>query len=163
MFISNTKIFYFAKIVCLYYFLTSQCFAGDKLTINHIEKFVKQAKEHALNVGKDQALKDFMDSDNKQFRDGSLYIFAQDYNGINLAHIKPSIVGANMMGLKDQDGIKFIEEMTEIAKNNANGGWVKYIWQNPLTKKPEIKHTFAIKVDDTYWIAAGVYDSELQK
>jgi hypothetical protein len=156
------KIFQFSSLlgVCIILIGQSFAFAEDKFTKQDVEKFLIQARDHALVKGKEQALKDFMDPKNVQFRKGSLYVFAQDYTGVNLAHIKPSMVGSNMMSLKDQNDVKFIEEMTKIAKISPKGGWVEYMWQNPATKKVEKKYTFALKVDDSWWIGAGIYESE---
>ena len=160
---SVKKIFFtFGYVVLSYCFFMTQVFAETmQVTKAEVEQFVKQAKEHALKVGKEQALKDFMDAKNTQFRKGSLYIFAQDYKGINLAHIKGDLVGSNMMGLKDPKGVMFIQQMTELAKS-PEGGWFDYLWQNPATNKVERKSTFVLNVDFNYWLGAGIYESEIK-
>ncbi len=149
-------------ILCICFSLSGQLFAGEenKFSKEEIEKFVLQAKEYAIKQGKEKTLKDFMDPSNKQFRHGSLYVFAEDFNGLSLAHIKPAIVGTSMLELKDSAGVMFIKEMIKVVKAQANGGWTEYLWQNPATNKVEKKYTFVIKVDDSWWIGAGVYESE---
>jgi hypothetical protein len=42
----------------------------------------------------------------------------------------------------------------EAAK--SGGGWVEYRMSNPMTKKPEMKTTYAVLVGD-YVVAAGAY------
>lgn len=157
------KLFYtLSSLVFIYSVFINQCFAAEAIKVSQVEveQFVKQARDYAVAKGKEQALKDFMDANNTQFRKGSLYIFAQDYKGINLAHIKPAMVGSNMIGLKDPNGVMFIQQMTELAKKDPNGGWVEYMWQNPTTKLVEKKYTFVLKIDVNWWIGAGFYESE---
>lgn len=152
----------FCWFCCLLCFsLSSQLFAEEnKYTTEDVEKFVAEAKSFAVANGKDAALKAFMDQDNKQFRRGSLYVFAQDFTGMNLAHIKSTIVGTNMIELKDPNGVTFIKNMGELAKSTPNGGWTEYMWQNPMTKQLEKKYTFVVSVDSNWWIGAGFYESE---
>lgn len=149
------------SIFIIFTLLSCQLATADnnKFSTLEIEQFVNQAKDYAIAHGKIQALKDFMDPNNSQFRKGALYIFAQDYNGNNLAHIKAAIVGTNMIGLKDSNGVEFIKEMTKVAKEKYKG-WTEYLWQNPETKKVEKKYTYVMKIDDNWWIAAGVYESQ---
>lgn len=153
-----------SSIIFVYCAFISQVFAEEaiKFSKEEVEQFIKQAKEYAVSKGKEQALKDFMDPSKTQFRKGSLYVFAQDFTGVNLAHIKSSLVGSNMMTLKDPKGIMFIKDMTEMAKKEVKGSWVVYEWQNPTTKAVETKHTFVLKVDDNWWIGAGIYASEMK-
>ena len=134
--------------------------ASTKYTAEQIEKFLLQAKDYAITQGKDKAVSAFRDVNNKQFVQGSLYVFAVDFNGIALAHMKPAIVGTNMLEVKDPDGVFLVKNMMDIAKTKPNGGWTEYMWHNPSTNKVEKKYTFVIKVDDTWWIAAGIYASE---
>ena len=151
----------FACMLCVCFSLSGQLVAEEnKYATKDIEKFINDAKSFAVANGKEAALKAFMDQDNKQFRMGSLYVFAEDFNGMNLAHIKPTIVGTNMIELKDPNGITFIKNMSELAKSNPNGGWTEYMWQNPMTKQLEKKYTFVISIDDNWWIGAGIYESE---
>jgi signal transduction histidine kinase len=151
-----------SSLAFIYGVFINQSFAAEVMKVSQaeVEQFVKQAKDYAIAKGKEQALKDFMDANNTQFRKGSLYIFAEDYNGINLAHIKPAIVGSNMLALKDPNGVLFIQQMMELTKKEPNGGWTEYMWQNPTTNMVEKKYTFVIKIDDNWWIGAGFYESE---
>ena len=49
-------------------------------TEEQLKAFEKKAVEHAKSVGKEQALKDFSNTDkSSEFQDGELYIFAYDF------------------------------------------------------------------------------------
>ena len=140
--------------------LIGQVFAEDiKYSNEDIEKIVLEAKNFAIAKGKDAALKAFMDQNNAQFRKGSVYVSAFDFNGVCLAHIKAAMVGAQMIGLKDQNGVPLIKNLIAAAKD-AKGGWAEYMWQNPVTNKVEKKYSFAMKIDDNWWITTGLYESE---
>jgi len=89
------------------------------------------------------------------FHDRDLYVFVFDKKGVNLAHgAKASLVGRNMMGLRDVDGKQMVKEFLSISA----AGWVDYKWQHPKTKKIEFKTSYIIKVGD-YWVGVGAYKS----
>ena len=147
-------------LVC-FALINQACAAEEiKFSKNDVEKFVLQARDYALAQGNDKALNDFMDPDNKQFRQGPLYIFAFDYQGICLANIKAAMVGTNMQGLRDQNEVMIIKSITDATLKDAKGGWAEYMWQNPVTKKIEKKYSFSVKVDDNWFIGAGFYESD---
>ena len=101
-----------------------------------------------------------MDAKNTQFRKGSLYVFAFDYSGMCLAHIKPAMVGSNMLEIKDPNGFPIIKNMVESAKKRPNGDWMEYLWQNPTTNKVEKKYSYSMAVNSEIFVGAGIYDSE---
>lgn len=151
------------QLGCIFFLsltLIGQVFAEDiKYSNEDIEKIVLEAKEFAISKGKDLALKAFMDQNNAQFRKGAVYVAAFDFNGVCLAHIKAAMVGAQMVELKDQNGVPLIKDLIAAAKKEK-GGWTEYMWQNPVTSKVEKKYSFALKIDDNWWITAGIYESE---
>ena len=142
--------------------LIGQTFAADanKFSTAEIEKFVTDAKAFAVANGKDAAIKAFMDPSNAMFRKGSLYVFAFDSNGVCLAHIKNAMVGSNMLELKDPNGVAVIKELKDAANKDPKGGWTEYVWQNPASNTVEKKYSFAMAVDNNWWLGAGVYESE---
>ena len=72
--------------------------------------FVEDAVVYARREGKDTALETFHDPDG-QFTRGEAYIWAYDFDGINLAHpIHPEFRGQNKLLLTDPDGFAMIEE-----------------------------------------------------
>jgi cytochrome c len=149
-------------VLCACFAFSGQVMAEEPLKFSkgEVETIIAQAKDHLLKVGKDQALKDFMDATNTQFRKGSFYVFAFDYKGLCLAHIKPAMVGSNMMEIKDPNGFPIIKSMAELSKKDPKGGWIEYLWQNPTTNKVEKKYSYALPVNDEIFIGAGFYESE---
>lgn len=131
-------------------------FSAMALTQDEVKSFVNEAATYAQKVGKEKALQEFMNKDGKFIR-GELYIFAYSFGGNVLAHgAKPALVGKNLMRLVDANGVKVIQGLNDIAKTKGEG-WLEYNWQNPVTKKIEPKLSYVVKVDDTYWIGAGMY------
>ena len=116
---------------------------------------VKKAAQHLKTQGKEKALKEF-NNPKGLFVKGDLYIFANDLNGITLAHGQNhKLIGANMAQLKDANGKLFIQEITETAKNKKSG-WVDYKWINPANGKVLAKSTYCMLVDDMI-LGCGIY------
>jgi cytochrome c len=112
------------------------------------EKFRKDGPEATFKAVTDQSTKDFHDRD--------LYAFIYDLNGLNVAHgARPTLVGKNLISLKDQDGKYILQEMIGVAKG-AGSGWIDYKWPNPLTNKIEDKLSYIERMDD-YLVGVGVY------
>jgi len=91
------------------------------------------------------------------------YFFIYDYSGKNLAHpIKPQLVGENLYNLKDKNNVFIIKELINKAKHG--GGYLKYIWEHPKTKRLEDKIGYALGIDDWHWmIGTGVYLNDINK
>ncbi len=123
-----------------------------------LESFVLEAASRALVVGKEKALNDFMDLEGPWVR-GDVYIFAHDFNGTALAHpYLPSEVGTDRLDVQDERGVYVGREMRSIALNDG-GGFYEYRWTNPVTNQTEQKVSYVMKVDETWWIGAGIYES----
>jgi signal transduction histidine kinase len=144
----------------VYSLFIGQSFGDDNqlFSTSEVESLVTKAKEHVLKVGKDQALKDFMDSNNKEFHPGGLYVFAFDFNGICLSHLKKDMVGTNLMELKDPQGAFIIKDLLAAAKNGK--GWTEYLWKNYTLNKVEKKYSYTMKVDDTIVVGIGINESQ---
>jgi signal transduction histidine kinase len=123
--------------------------------------FIDSAVAYVKSAGADKAIQEFNDSKSTQFIDGELYIFALDFNGIELAHpYRPDLVGKNQLGLKDVNGVPLNQNMVSIAK--TGNGFVYYVFANPAhNKKQELKLTYVEKVDDTKWLGSGTYLSNI--
>lgn len=119
--------------------------------------FVDSAAAYAQHNGKEKAIQEF---NNKQgeFVNGQLYIFADDFNGVNLAHpMRPDFIGKSQFDLKDANGVAFIQNMIAIAKTSGSG-LTYYIFANPAdNNKEELKLVYVKKIDDNWWIGSGVY------
>jgi len=117
--------------------------------------FVDKAVAYAGAHGKEAALAAYNDPDG-EFRTGELYIFAYDLTGKNLAHIDPSLVGRDLIGLTDPEGTPIIRNFVRIAK--AGGSWYTYVWANPANgDRVEPKLAYITRVDDDWLLGAGMY------
>lgn len=124
-------------------------------TANEAKALVAKAAVYVKATGKAKAFAEFTNQKGK-FIDRDLYIFVVDFNGLTLAHGgNAKLVGKDMSGLKDADGIFFIKKFIELAKTKGSG-WVDYKWVNPTTKKIEPKSTYIQKVDN-YFLGCGIY------
>lgn len=121
-----------------------------------VESFVGEAVEFANDNGKEKALQVFSDR-NGEFVRGELYIYAYDFDGNVIAHGgTPDLVGQNLIDMKDPNGVMVIQELRNLAL--GDGGWLEYMWNNPLTGKVEPKVGYVMKVDDTWWLGSGYYE-----
>ena len=115
---------------------------------------VKRVQERFAKDGADATFKAVSDQSIKEFHDRDLYPFVYDLNGVNVAHgARPALIGKNLIGLKDQDGVYLIREMVKIA-NGSGSGWVDYKWPNPLTNKIEDKTSYVEKMGN-YFVGVG--------
>jgi len=120
--------------------------------------FVESAASYARVYGKDIATGDFMDLDGPFVR-GEVYIFAHEFDGntLSLPYL-PSAVGTNRLDIQNSEGVYVNREMTAIALNGS--GFFDYVWTNPITNQTEPKTSYVTKVDDDWWLGAGIYLSE---
>jgi len=126
---------------------------------SELASFVELAASHARDVGSAEAIKDFMDLNGSWVR-GDVYIFAHDFNGTSLClPYMPREVGTNRSDIQNEQGIYINRDMRSIALNGS--GFYEYNWQNPLTNQSEPKVSYVMKVDDTWYLGAGIYKAEL--
>jgi len=91
-----------------------------------------------------------------QFVSAVTYTFLQKMDGTMIAHpMKASLIGKNLIDLKDSAGKEFFKEMIEVAKTGS--GWVDYMWPKPGEEKPSEKTSYVLKVNDEVFVGAGVY------
>jgi signal transduction histidine kinase len=122
-----------------------------------LKTFVEEAYSHALVAGKDKALTEFMDLNSSWVRE-DVYIFAQDFNGTALClPYLPKEVGTNRMDIQNDQGVYINREMRALAMNGS--GFYGYRWINPISNQSEAKVSYVSKVDDTWWLGAGIYEA----
>lgn len=110
---------------------------------------VDKALAYIQKNGVQKALVEF-NKPNGKFVERDLYIFAYDFNGVNQAlATKPSMVGKNLIDMKDADGKYFVKDLIKIA--NSGGGWYDYKWDG------KEKSSYVVKVNDNLWIGCGEY------
>jgi cytochrome c len=92
-----------------------------------------------------------------EFLDGELYIYVLDSKGVMLASGGPSVtlVGRNVLDLKDPEGKPFIREMMDLAKTKGNGS-VEYRWLNRQHGAIERKVAYFKQVDEVI-LVVGQY------
>ncbi len=137
---------------------SSAATAAEKATRDEAVAMVKKAAAYLKENGKEKAFAEF-NKPNGPFVDRDLYIFAYSANGdgINLAHgANPSLIGKNLLALRDADGKAIIKGIIETGNNKAGSGWVDYKWPNPVTKAVEQKTSYVEKVGDVV-LGSGVY------
>ncbi len=126
---------------------------------SELASFVELAASHARDVGKAEAIKDFMDLNGSWVR-GDIYIFAHDFNGTSLClPYMPNEVGTNRSDIQNEQGIYINRDLRSIALNGS--GFYEYNWQNPLTNQSELKVSYVMMVDNTWYLGAGIYNAEL--
>jgi cytochrome c len=125
------------------------------ITEDDVVAFVERAVDYARTNGKEKALEEFMNKGGEFFK-GELYIFADSFEGIALSHGgNPELVGQDIMDITDKRGTKIMPEMLKVARQGS--GWVEYYWTNPVSGKDERKLTYVKKVDEGWFVGAGMY------
>lgn len=128
------------------------------VTKEELVAFVESTASYARVYGKDIATRDFMDLDGPFVR-GDVYIFAADFNGTSLAlPFLPSEVGTNRLDIQNSEGVYINREMRSIALNGS--GFFDYVWTNPITNQTEPKTSYVTKVDEEWYLGAGIYLSD---
>jgi len=120
--------------------------------------FVESAVAYAQENGKDKALDEFSNKTGSFVR-GDLYIYAYDFNGINIAHpFKPDWISMNKSSETDSNGVPYIRNLINVAKEGK--GFTYFIFPNPAHgNRDEFKIGYVIKVDDNWWLGSGIYIS----
>ena len=123
---------------------------------NELVSFVDSAVKYAQENGKDKALEEFNDKSGEFFKE-SLYLFGCDFQGNQLlAPQQPEVVGTNRLDLVDPNGVKMVQDLVDAAEDG--GGFTYYVYEDPTANmKQRLKLSYVLRVDDTWWIGAGLY------
>ena len=94
--------------------------------------------------------------DNFRFEnDKSGYYFVYKGTTVQVLPPKPELVGKDLSGMKDTNGVYLVRELNKAAHNG--GGFVTYIWDKPGSG-PTLKLGYAILIPGTEsWIGTGIY------
>ena len=128
----------------------------DQAVREALVRFVMDAAKYAEDVGRDEALRTFNDLSGPFVR-GDLYIHALDMNGVALAlpH-QPELLGTSMIDLQDSYGVNVTK--VEIGLVQIGGGFIYYDYPDPSHgMEDRRKMAYVTKVDDDWWIGAGIY------
>lgn len=135
-------------------FSTLSALAANRANDNDAVAMVKKAAALFKSAGP-SAYADFT-APSQKFIDRDLYITAYDMDGTCLAHGQNiKLVGKNLMNMKDPDGVPFIKNRIELAKQKASF-WQDYKFTDPLTKEVLPKKVYCETVNATV-ICGGVY------
>lgn len=101
---------------------------------------------------------------------GDNYVFVNDLKGKTLMHLKASLIGKVLIGLKDDTGKRFFADFTEVAKASQatrdgvtyfNGsGWVDYRWPKPGDETFYPKSSYikgCLMGSENVYVGAGIY------
>jgi polar amino acid transport system substrate-binding protein len=121
--------------------------------------FVEEARDYALDSGKQRALEVFNDPKGNFAGDGR-YIFAYDYEGKTLAlPYQPELIGKSRIATLDPNGVAFVSQIIDIAK--VGSGFTYYIYPDPSRNMTQrLKLSYVTKVDDTWLLGSGIYAEE---
>lgn len=158
----------------LFAFVLSLLLAAPMVQANDQDKVVALVeKTHtAFKANPAEVIGKINNPDNAEFRDGSLYMFAYDMEGVLLAigfKVGAPPIGKSRIDLKDPDGKELIKGLRDLAKEKGKG-WYDYKYLNPANKQIETKTSYIIRVDlkpdqakaigsstNSVWIGAGTY------
>lgn len=143
------------------WFLTAGAFgpAAIKLpTRAEVKAFVDDAWAYVKAHGREKAFATFMDR-NGPFARGELYVFADDFNCINLCFpIEPQTVGTSLRDRRDADGKYPVRAMAAVAREDGRG-WVTYAYVNPAHGyQVERKLSYVRRAGDDWFLGAGTYE-----
>lgn len=132
--------------------------AGDpKVTPQQAVEFVKKAVKLIQEKGPEQAFPILSDPKG-EFVHGELYVFTYNMDGTIVQHLRPKLVGKNMMNIKDKKGKCLACDFLRIAKEKGEG-WSEYWWPRPNSSKLSLKVSYIMKVPNMELFAGvGVYD-----
>ena len=124
-------------------------------TPDQAQAMVKKAIQYYHAKGKE---KTFAEINNTKglFTRGDLYVTVYDMEGNCVANgFDKKLIGRNLIGWKDPDGVPFIKERIDLVKAKKSG-WQKYKYTNPVTRKIELKTAYVERADDFVFMC-GAY------
>ena len=96
---------------------------------------------------------------NSEFIRNGTYSRIHDLKGkIVVHHMKYTLDGRQILGMKDPDGKPLFSDMNDLVKKSG-AGWVGYMWPKPGSDKPvqKISYVKLVKADRDYVVGCGIY------
>lgn len=119
------------------------------------EAFVKKAITFAKTNGVFKLIK-AVNAQDPQFRQGELYIWIVDGEGVMLAHgANPKLIGKDMGEAKDSGDVHYAQEAAKLGQAKGSG-WFDYQYVNPVTKQVQPKTCYVEKCEEVV-VACGIY------
>ena len=130
--------------------------AEQKISPTHVKSLVEKAVK--LIEEKGDSVFPILSDPNGEFVEGDLYIFTYNMDGTIIQHLRPKLVGMNMMNIMDKKGKCIGCDFVRIAKEEG-AAWSEYYWPKPSTKAITVKTSYIMKVPGKdCFVGAGVYD-----
>jgi signal transduction histidine kinase len=129
--------------------------ASAEVTKAEAEAMVKKAIAFVKENGREKGFAEINNPKGKFVKEDT-YVTVYDLNGKCVAHgSNAKMIGKDLIGMKDPDGVAYVKERVEIAKSKGKG-WQDYKFNNPISKKIEPKTVYVEKYEDLAF-SAGVY------
>ncbi len=133
----------------------SVSFGATQADFDKVKAHVEAGVAFCKDVGVAKCTAEFNKKESKWVK-GSLYIWANDFDGVITAHPKKPIKGKNLYKYKDVGGTQLFKNF--IVKVKADGsGWVDYVWSHPKTNKQTAKTSYVKAIGENQLIGAGIY------
>jgi len=95
-----------------------------------------------------------------RFENGENYIFVFDDKSRTVSHANKDLIGKDLSGLQDANGVRIIPELVRIAQNG--GGTLLYLWPRAGSDVPIEKWGYATSFKPWQWmLGTGVYVDDL--
>ena len=128
---------------------------GIRGTAPEAVRMVDKAVELIVSEGPEKAFKQISDPKGA-FIDRDLYVFVVDLKGIIRAHSgDQSLIGKNMLDVRDMDGKAFIRDLIRQARVKDTG-WVDYKWPHPVTGEITAQSRYYKKIGE-YIVTCGIH------
>lgn len=133
-------------LACVFVVCALSAQAQERGSADEAKAMLGKALEHVKAVGMDKAMKDFTENTDGKWRNKDLYLFANNFSGLMLAHgTNKALVGQDTIALKDGSGKEFVKEMIAVAKDKGTGS-VEYTFTDSVTKKLAPKTGYVSRV-----------------
>ena len=118
-------------------------------------KMVDKTVELIVSEGQEKAFKQISDPKGG-FVDRDLYVYVVDMQGNILAHSgDQTMIGKNMIDVRDMDGKAFIRDLIREARVKDTG-WVDYKWPHPITGQIEEQSRYYRRIGDLI-VTCGIH------
>jgi len=134
---------------------SASVFAADQGTPQEAHDLVKKAVSYYHANGQDKTMAALNDV-NGAFVDRDLYVFVHDDKGVYYAIApKQKFIGKNLSKVRDAKGKFIVKEQIDVLATSDNM-WQEYHWENPVSKKIQLKRTYCEKVGHLHF-CSGAY------
>ncbi|WP_239690853.1 methyl-accepting chemotaxis protein [Chromobacterium sphagni] len=87
------------------------------------------------------------------------YFFSYDSDWNYVAHgAKPELIGKNLAGVKDANGVELLGLFRDAISSPAGGGFAEYVWSKPGFDQPQPKLSYVTTTPRWHWVVGtGIY------